>query len=79
MGVNKVEYGSSALVDLTGDTVTPESLLSGYTAHDANGNRIVGTASSGVKILTCETKAEWDAMSESEKNDPDIWWHRPWA
>lgn len=47
MGVNKVKYGSSTLVDLTGDTVTPEALLSGYTAHNAAGNQIVGTGSGG--------------------------------
>lgn len=47
MGVNKVEYGSNTLVDLTSDTVTPESLLRGVTAHDAAGNQIVGTGSGG--------------------------------
>lgn len=47
MGVNKVEYGSSTLVDLTGDTVTPEALLSGYTAHNAAGEQILGTGSGG--------------------------------
>lgn len=34
-------------VSLNGDTVTAASLLQGYTAHDARGNAIVGTASSG--------------------------------
>lgn len=47
MGVNKVEYGSNTLVDLTGDTVTPEALLRGITAHNAAGNQIVGTGSGG--------------------------------
>ncbi len=32
-------------IDLTGDTVTPDTLLAGVTAHDAAGNRITGTAS----------------------------------
>ncbi len=31
-------------IDLTGDTVTPDTLLAGVTAHDAAGNRITGTA-----------------------------------
>ena len=35
-------------VDLTGDTVYPGALLTGYTAHDAYGNAISGTASSGI-------------------------------
>lgn len=33
-----------AFYDLTGDTVSAETLLSGYTAHDAAGNLITGTA-----------------------------------
>lgn len=32
------------LIDLTGDTVTEETLLRGYTAHRADGTQIVGTA-----------------------------------
>lgn len=47
MGVNKVEYGSNTLVDLTSDTVTPDTLLKGITAHNAAGNLIVGTGSCG--------------------------------
>lgn len=45
MANNKVQLSDgTVLLDLTGDTVTPETLLSGVTAHDAAGNRIVGTA-----------------------------------
>ena len=33
---------SITAIDLTGDTVTPETLLRGVIAHDAHGNRIVG-------------------------------------
>lgn len=47
MGVNKVEYGSNTLVDLTSDTVTPDTLLKGITAHNAAGDPIVGTGSGG--------------------------------
>ena len=43
MAINKVIYGDTALVDLTNDTVTPESLLSGVTAHQADGTLVVGT------------------------------------
>lgn len=43
MGVNKVVYDGDTLIDLTGDTVTSESLAEGVTAHAANGERIVGT------------------------------------
>ena len=47
--VNKVKYGANTLIDLTSDTVSPGSLLSGYTAHDASGAPIVGTADSGTE------------------------------
>lgn len=43
MAINKVEYGGNTLIDLTSDSVTPESLLSGVTAHDKSGNPITGT------------------------------------
>lgn len=47
MAINKVVMntadGESVLMDLTGDTVTPETLLAGATAHSANGESIVGT------------------------------------
>lgn len=44
MAVNKVVYNGAALVDLTGDTVTADALQSGYTAHQADGERITGNA-----------------------------------
>ena len=44
MANNKVQLSDgTVLLDLTGDTVTPETLLSGVTAHNAAGNPIVGT------------------------------------
>ena len=43
MAISKVVYGGSTLVDLTSDTVTPETLLEGVTAHDKSGALIVGT------------------------------------
>lgn len=49
--VNKVQVVRNGtpevLIDLTSDTVTPATLLSGYTAHDASGAIITGTATSG--------------------------------
>lgn len=42
MGVNKVEYGDETLVDLTEDSVTPETLAEGETATNAQGEKIVG-------------------------------------
>lgn len=43
MAIKKVVYKGKVLIDLSNDTVTPETLLEGYTAHDAKGNVIVGT------------------------------------
>lgn len=47
MAVNKVIYGTTVLVDLTGDTVTADKLLKGATAHDASGEPITGTLEAG--------------------------------
>lgn len=43
MGYNKIIYGGNTLIDLTADTVAPENLLSGQTAHDKSGELIEGT------------------------------------
>lgn len=47
MAANKVVYGGNILIDLTGDTVTEETLMNGYTAHKADGTIITGTAFAG--------------------------------
>lgn len=47
MAVNKVvmntKNGADILLDLTGDSVTPDKLLKGTTAHGASGEPITGT------------------------------------
>ncbi len=43
MAVSKVIYGGATLIDLTSDTVKPDKILKGYTAHGADGEPIVGT------------------------------------
>ncbi len=42
---NKVVFGDKTLIDLTNDTVTPQTLMEGVTAHDASGQLIRGEAS----------------------------------
>lgn len=42
MAKNKVIFDGEVLVDLTGDTVTPDKLLNGITAHDKSGEIITG-------------------------------------
>lgn len=51
MAINKVVYGNETLIDLTDDSVTPETLDEGVTAHSADGERIVGTASRGTPVF----------------------------
>ena len=43
--VNKVVYGNQTLIDLSEDTVTPETVALGVTAPAADGSVIVGTMS----------------------------------
>lgn len=43
MAINKVIYGNQTLLDLTGDTVTAATMVSGTTAHGADGENITGT------------------------------------
>lgn len=43
MAINKVIYDGTTLIDLTGDTVAANKLLSGYTAHDKSGASITGS------------------------------------
>lgn len=67
MANNKVQLSDgTVLLDLTGDTVTPETLMSGATAHDAAGERIVGAATAGgiTNFPTIEeVKANWTAVN----------------
>lgn len=42
MAANKIIYGGRTLIDLTGDSVTPKTLLEGTTAHDKRGQTITG-------------------------------------
>lgn len=41
--INKVIYGGNVLIDLTSDTVTAATMLTGTKAHDASGAIITGT------------------------------------
>lgn len=40
--ISKVVYGNETLIDLTSDTIVAAALLSGYTAHGADGAPITG-------------------------------------
>lgn len=58
MAVNKVEYGDTVLLDLTGDTVSSDTLLEGATAHNASGEVITGA----VNLNNYYTKEETDNL-----------------
>lgn len=58
MAVNKVKYNGTTLVDLTGDTVTPSTLLSGVTAHDMSGKQITGNV-----VVKSEQSKNFDVTS----------------
>ncbi len=50
MAVNKVEINDQTVIDLTQDTVTPETLKKGVTAHSASGEKITGTAEEDLSL-----------------------------
>lgn len=43
MAINKIIYGGTTLIDLTGDDITASNLKYGIKAHDRSGSQIVGT------------------------------------
>ena len=66
MANNKVQLSDgTVLLDLTGDTVTPETLLSGVTAHDAAGERING------EVAPVRYDVAQDLTSEQKKQARD--------
>lgn len=68
MNVNKVvmntENGAETLIDLTGDTVTPETLAKGVTAHDASGAVIVGEMETAIETIPDYVKTEAESVIE---------------
>lgn len=73
MAVNKVVYGDETLVDLTNDSVTPDTLAEGATAHDASGARITGKMKSGGGV---SVQSDWNQTDETAadfiKNKPIV-------
>lgn len=57
MAVNKVDINGSTILDLTSDTVTPETLTLGATAHNAAGEQITGTYEAPVTSVNGQTGA----------------------
>lgn len=63
MAINKVEINGETKLDLTQDTVTPERLLFGVTAHNSAGDQIVGkyqsVALTGLEITAPPEKTDY--------------------
>lgn len=72
MAVNKVSINGATVFDLTADTVTPETLSIGVTAHNAAGELITGTHIEPVTYYTGE-----DEPSSDLGNDGDIYLQNP--
>lgn len=52
---NQVIINGETVLDLRSDTVTPETLQKGYTAHDKSGTKITGTLEASSPVVTKET------------------------
>ena len=72
MAVNKVSINGTTVLDLTADTVTPETLSMGVTAHNAAGELITGTHIEPVTYYTGE-----DEPSSDLGNDGDLYLQNP--
>ena len=55
MAVNKVVINDEIKIDLTSDTVSPDTLSKGITAHDKSGNVIVGTMTQDAPAVNGQT------------------------
>ena len=80
MPINKVEFYGKVLIDLSGDTVTPETLLKGVTAHDKTGAQITGTAETGgtgtgggeeIKISSAESTPSANSLTITFEGLPE--------
>lgn len=70
MANNKIIFGDEVLIDLTEDTVTPDTLAEGYVAHDRSGNIITGVMSTN-KVTDVSTNEAMTAIL-TRATDTDI-------
>ena len=58
MAFSKIVLNNETLMDVTNDTVASDNLLTGYTAHGADGLQVIGTATGGggvdIPVFTVE-------------------------
>lgn len=68
MAVSKVELtNGEVLMDLTSDTVTPETLAEGATAHDAAGNLVRGVMATTSVLYTAQALTE-EQQAQAREN-----------
>lgn len=65
MPVSKVVYGQQTLIDLTADTVIPEALLKGYTAHSSDGRAVTGSMFEGYP----QRVPVYEGLQDAEEKD----------
>lgn len=69
--VNRVQFGNNVLIDLTGDSVTADTLGAGATAHDRSGAPITGTAT--VVSPTGDVEARSFTVVDAQGNPLATW------
>lgn len=69
--VNKVDLNGVTVLDLTSDTVTPETLLVGTTAHNAKGEIITGT------LVPCTVYSAESPAATTSNSDRTFTWEIP--
>lgn len=69
--VNKVDLNGVTVLDLTSDTVTPETLLLGTTAHNAKGEIITGT------LVPCTVYSAESPAATTSNSDRTFTWEIP--
>ena len=85
MAISKLILNGVTQMDLTGDTVVADKLLSSYTAHGADGEPITGTASGGtsknVQVVQGTTRTTSSTMTAigaemtvSKTGTYDVYW-----
>lgn len=57
MANSKIIFGGQVLIDLTADTVDPQSLLVGHTAHGSDGELVEGTCDFDTNTTDANAKA----------------------
>ena len=74
MPTSRVDYNGETLIDISEDTVTPETLAEGATAHNSNGEQITGTMKSGG--IGEQKQADW---LQNDSTKPDFIKNKPFG